>query len=77
MSIPDEGLLETVLPQCHIPPPHSPTAKHPVLLSVEGQERQRVMGSILNTTTQLGLHESREEKARKRGGKIQKTKEIE
>lgn len=48
----------------HIPP----TAKHPVLLSVEGQERQRVMGSILSTPTQLGLHESREEKARERGG---------
>lgn len=48
----------------HIPP----IAKHPVLLSVEGQERQRVMGSILNTTSQLGLHESREEKGRARRG---------
>lgn len=48
----------------HIPP----TAKHPVLLSVEGQERQRVMGSILNTASQLGLHESREEKGREGGG---------
>lgn len=48
----------------HVPP----FAKHPVLLSMKGQERQRVMGSILNTTSQLGLHESREEKRRKRGG---------
>lgn len=53
------------------PTPTFPTAKHPVLLSVEGQERQRVMGSILNTTAQLGLHESREEKERERGKRVE------